>query len=88
MKCPTVRRGNLKSPPPVNKQGLKRRDDVTNSQSKFLTQKCSCLKELAVTKLEKSLRESWSCPTGHPPHGKTPRPDTITDAMMCLQMGA
>jgi hypothetical protein len=27
-------------------------------------------------------------PTWDPSHGRAPRPDTITDAMMCLQMGA
>ena len=26
-------------------------------------------------------------PTWDPSHGGTPRPDTVTDAMMCLQMG-
>ena len=33
--------------------------------------------------MEKRLKESWD-----PSHGKTPRPDAITAAMMCLQMGA
>jgi hypothetical protein len=46
MKYQTVRRGNSKSLPPVDRQGLKRRDGVTNPLSKFLTQNCSRLKEL------------------------------------------
>ena len=37
MKCPTVGRGNLKSPSPVDRQGLKWKDGATNPQSKFLT---------------------------------------------------
>ena len=43
--------------PPVDRQGLKQRDRVTNPQSKFLTQNCSCLKELQGQKMEKRLRE-------------------------------
>jgi hypothetical protein len=34
------------SPPPVNTEGLNWRDEVTNLQSKFLTQNYSCLREL------------------------------------------
>jgi hypothetical protein len=45
-KCPTVGRGNLQSPPPVERQGIKWRDGVAIPQSKILTQNCSCLKEL------------------------------------------
>jgi hypothetical protein len=39
-------RGNSKSPPTIDRQGLKWRDWVTNTQTKFLTQNYSCLKEL------------------------------------------
>jgi hypothetical protein len=46
MKCPTVERGKSKSSHSVDRQGLKMRDDVTNPQPKFLSQKFSCLKDL------------------------------------------
>jgi hypothetical protein len=42
----TGERGNLRSPPSVNRQGLKWKDMVNNPQSKFLTQNCSCLEGL------------------------------------------
>ena len=34
----------VRSPHPGDREGLKLRDRVTNPQSKFLTQNCSCLK--------------------------------------------
>ena len=41
-----------------NRLGLKwRRDWVTNPQSEFLTQNCSCVKELQGKKMEKRLKE-------------------------------
>jgi hypothetical protein len=46
-------RGNLKSPPSVDRQGLKWRDRVTNSHSKFLIY--FCLKELQGQK----WRRDW-----------------------------
>jgi hypothetical protein len=47
-----------------SRQSLKRRDGVTNSQSEFLTQNCSFLKELQGQKMEKKPRErrSSDCP--------------------------
>ena len=36
MKCPTVGRGNSKSPPPVHIHDLKRRDGITNPVSSSL----------------------------------------------------
>ena len=38
--------GNLQSPSPGERQGIKWRDGVTTPQSKTLTQNCSCLKEV------------------------------------------
>jgi hypothetical protein len=39
-------KGNIKNPSPVDRQGFKYTDRVTNSQSKFLTPNYSCLNEL------------------------------------------
>ena len=38
--------------------------------------------------MKNRLKERLTGPTWAPSHGRTPRPDTITDAMMCLQTGA
>jgi hypothetical protein len=46
VKIPNNGERELKSPPPVDRQGLKKRDSVTNPQSKYLTLNCFCLKEL------------------------------------------
>jgi hypothetical protein len=51
-KCSKMR-GNLKSLSPVDRQGLKGGDWVTNPQSKYLTQNCPCLKELQEQKWRK-----------------------------------
>jgi hypothetical protein len=85
-KCPTLGRGNSKCPPPVDRQGLNERNRVTNPQSKILTQNCFGPKELQ----EQQWRKDWKKghPTWDPSHGETPRPDTVTDSMMCLQMRA
>jgi hypothetical protein len=87
MKCPTQKRGNRKSPHPVDRQGLRKRDSVTSPQSKFLTQKCSLYRTAEKKKIEKRLgdkrpgdRTNW----GNLPHGKTPSSDVITDAILCL----
>ena len=45
-KVPNNQERELKSPPPVDRQGLKWRDWVINPQSKLLTQNYFCLKEL------------------------------------------
>jgi len=42
------------------KTDTKWKDEVAISQSKTLTQNCSCLKELQGTKMEKSLRKRRS----------------------------
>jgi hypothetical protein len=57
-----------KSPPPVDIQGLKERYRVTNSQSKFLTQNCSCLKELQGQQWRRDLRKGgpMTTPTWNP----------------------
>jgi len=44
-KMPSLSRRNLKSPLPVDRQGFKWRNWVTNPQSNFLTQNYSCLKK-------------------------------------------
>jgi hypothetical protein len=44
MKCPIVERGNLYSPSPEERWGIKWRDGVAIPQSKALTKNCSCLK--------------------------------------------
>ena len=54
---PKIGRRNLKSLPPVDRQGLKWRDRVTNLQSKILTQNCSCLKELQGQKWRRDSRK-------------------------------
>jgi hypothetical protein len=60
MKCPIVERGNLQSPPPVERNGTKWTDRVDIPQSKTLTQNCCCPKELWGEEMEKSLRERRS----------------------------
>jgi hypothetical protein len=45
-------------------------------------------KRTAGTKLEKRLRERSPSPIWDPSQGEAPRPDTITDTMVCLQTGA
>ena len=47
-------------------------------------------KRTAGTKIEKRLRERRSndLPNLRSAQGEIPRPDTITDAMVCLQTGA
>ena len=74
----------------VVRQGIKRKDGGANQQSKSLTQKCSCLKELQGQKWRRDFGKGGPVvsPIGDPPPGETPRPDTITDAIMCLQTEA
>lgn len=78
MKCPTVRRGNSKSLSPVDRQHLKSRDSVTNPQSKLLTVKHSCLKELQG-KMEKRLgeRQSSDWPNWGSTSSRDTKPDTV-----------
>jgi hypothetical protein len=59
MKCPTMKRGNLKHPPLVERQGIKWRDEITipvkNSVPElFMSERT------AGTKIEKSLRKRKS----------------------------
>ena len=56
-------------------------------QSNTLTQNCSCLKELQGQKW-RSDRGKEGPVTWDPSQGNAPRPDTITDSMVCLQTGA
>ena len=54
---------------------------------KTLTQTCSCLKKLQGKKLEKSMRERRSSDRpklGSSAHGGL-GPDTVIDAVLCLQ---
>lgn len=51
---PTLGKQNSKGSPPVEREGLKWRDRITNPQEKFLTQNCSSLKELQVHKMEEN----------------------------------
>jgi hypothetical protein len=46
MKCTTLGRGNLYSPPSVERQDIKLRDGLAIPQSITLIQNCSFLKEL------------------------------------------
>jgi hypothetical protein len=48
--------------PPADRQGLKWRGRVTNPQSKFLTQNCSCLKELQGQKWRRDWRSAIQWP--------------------------
>jgi hypothetical protein len=50
MKCTTVGRGDLSSQPPLERQGIKWRDEAAIPQSKTLTQNHSCVKELQAQK--------------------------------------
>jgi hypothetical protein len=56
-------------------------------ESKTLTQNCFCLQRTAGTKMKKSLRKRRS--SDRPKLGSSsmgaPRPDNITDAMVCSQ---
>jgi hypothetical protein len=45
-------------------------------------------KRISETKMEKRLRETVTGPTWDPSQGEAPRPDTITDAIVCLQTEA
>jgi hypothetical protein len=47
----------LEDPPLVDRHGLKKRDGITNPQSKFMTQKYSYLKELQEQKGEETKRK-------------------------------
>jgi hypothetical protein len=49
-----------KREPPVDGQDLEQRDRVTNPQSKFLTQNCSCLKKLQGQKWRRDWRKGSS----------------------------
>jgi hypothetical protein len=63
-KMPNSGRGNSKSPPSINRQGPKWRNKDTNPQLKFLTQNCSCLKEMQGQKWRRYWKKG--CPvTGH-----------------------
>jgi hypothetical protein len=58
MKCPTLGKGNWKSSPLVDRQGLKEKDVLNSTLSKFLTQKGGFMaKKFAGTKMEKSRRK-------------------------------
>jgi hypothetical protein len=50
-------KGNSKSPPPINRQGLKRKGKVTNPQSKSFDPELFQSKRTAGTKIEKRLKE-------------------------------
>jgi len=66
------------------------RDGATHASSNSLTQNCSLLKETQGQKWSRDGRKGCpeTVPPGDPSHVQTPNPDTITDAMMCLQTGA
>jgi hypothetical protein len=57
LKCPTLGKDNLKSPPPVDKKGFKCKDRVAYPQSKFLNQSCSILKELQGQKWRRDQKK-------------------------------
>ena len=61
--------------------------NVAIPQSKILTHNCSCLKELQGQKHQRDWVKEGSVtgPTWDSSQGLGPRPDTITDAMVCLQ---
>jgi hypothetical protein len=69
-------------------------DGVTNSQSNSLAQNCSCIKELQGQKWRRESRKGGPVigPTWDQTHSGVvrgaPKPNTITDAIMCLQTGA
>ena len=63
----------------MRKRGPKVEDRVINPQSKFLTQSSSCLKYCR----DKNGKET----KGKVNQRTTPRPDTITDTVMCLKTG-
>jgi len=81
MKCPTVRRGNLESLPPVERQGIKWRDGVNIPQPETLTRNCFCLKTLQGQK----WRRDWAkggpvtVPTWESCQREAPRPDITTE---------
>ena len=80
MKCPIVERGNLWSPPPVERKTVK------NSEAKLFL-----FKGAAGIRMERRLREEGSVSDGpklNPAQVEAPRPDNIADAMVCLQTGA
>ena len=82
MKYSTMVRGNLQSPPPLEKQGIKWKGGVVIPQSKTLTQNCSCIKELQGQKWRRDWEKGGpvTSPNWGPAQGEAPRPDTITDA--------
>jgi hypothetical protein len=69
------------------KIGHQVRERVAIPQSKTLTQNCSCLKELQGQKWRRAggNESPVTGPNWDPAQGEAPRPDTITDAMVCLQ---
>ena len=74
MKCLTVERGNSRGTPPVDRQGLKWRDAVAIPLSNFLTEDCSCLKELEGQKWIRKL-------------GKVERPAQLGINLMGVHQG-
>jgi hypothetical protein len=76
-KTPNAGEGNWKSPPPVDRQGLKWRGRVTNPVFKIPDPELFLSKRTAGTKMEKRLKERLS---SHQPNlgsisWGTPRPD-------------
>jgi hypothetical protein len=86
MKCPKIGRENLQSPP-VERQEAGWGCIITVKHSYpelFLSKRTS------GTKMEKTLRERMSSasPSWDPSQGDAPRPDTITDVIVCLHIWA
>jgi hypothetical protein len=88
MNCPTVRTCRVYSSKKTGHQveGWSCHPTVKNFDPElFLSART------AGTRMEKRLRERRSSDRpklGDPSQGEAPRPDTITDAMVCLQTGA
>jgi hypothetical protein len=88
MKCPTVGRKNLKSPSPVERKGHQEEGWGCHPTVKNSDPELFLSKRTARTKRHSGKGGPVTGPNWDPAlKGQAPRPDTITNAMECLQTG-
>ena len=88
LKYPTVGRGNLQSPPPAQSRTLSERGFAI-PQSKTMTHKCYCPKELHGNKQRRDQEKGGPVtgPNWDLAEGEAPRLDTITDLWRAHKTG-